>query len=213
MSAIANKVFEEALSLPSDERVSLVEKLLTSLNLPIQAEIDRLWVEEAERRVSQIERGDVGLIPGDEVFAKIRRKYQKGFFGKDLGLYLQRKGQTKTSSMDLINFVGKRPHFSVRNVRSTVITCDTFTTESLGRPDSDAGTNTFPGASARRRFEVRTTAIAVRIRLRLKAFDWIITTGRLKPGSEAVGSGNRAHQISPRSITTPHGLTTWPEVG
>jgi putative addiction module component (TIGR02574 family) len=83
MSAIMNKVFEEALSLPSDERVSLVEKLLTSLNLPIQAEIDRLWVEEAERRVSQIERGDVGLIPGDEVFAKIRRKYQKGFFGKD----------------------------------------------------------------------------------------------------------------------------------
>lgn len=77
MSAIMNKVFEEALSLPSDERVSLVEKLLTSLNLPIQADIDRLWVEEAERRVSQIERGDVKLIPGDEVFAKIRRKYQR----------------------------------------------------------------------------------------------------------------------------------------
>ncbi len=77
MSAIMNKVFEEALSLPSDERVSLVEKLLTSLNLPIQEEIDRLWVEEAERRVSQIERGDVELIPGDEVFAKIRRKYQR----------------------------------------------------------------------------------------------------------------------------------------
>ena len=77
MSAIANKVFEEALSLPSDERVSLVEKRLTSLNLPIQAEIDRLWAEEAERRVSQIDRGDVELIPGDEVFAKIRRKHQR----------------------------------------------------------------------------------------------------------------------------------------
>ena len=77
MSAIMNKVFEEALSLPSDERVSLVEKLLTSLNLPIREEIDRLWVEEAERRVSQIERGDVELIPGDAVFAKIRRKYRR----------------------------------------------------------------------------------------------------------------------------------------
>jgi len=69
-TAIANKVFDEALSLPSDERVSLV-------NLPIQAEIDRLWVEEAERRVSQIERGDVELISGDEVFAKIPRKYRR----------------------------------------------------------------------------------------------------------------------------------------
>ena len=77
MSTMANKVFEEALSLPSDERVNLVEKLLMSLNLPIQAEIDRLWVEEAERRVTQIETGEVELIPGDEVFAKIRRKYQR----------------------------------------------------------------------------------------------------------------------------------------
>ena len=122
---------------------------------------------------------------------------QKVFLGKIENYIYKERARRKPSSMDLINFVGKQPHFSVRNVRSTVITCDTFTTESLGRPDSDAGTNTFPGASARRRFEVRTTAMAVRIRLRLKAFDWIITTGRLKLGSEAVGSGNCAHQISP----------------
>jgi putative addiction module component (TIGR02574 family) len=77
MSGTANRVFEEALSLPSDERVSLIEKLLTSLNLPIPGEINQLWAEEAERRVSQIEQGDVELIPGNEVFAKIRRKYQR----------------------------------------------------------------------------------------------------------------------------------------
>ena len=77
MSVSADKVFGEALSLPSDARVSLVEQLLMSLNLPTQAEIDRLWVEEAERRVSQIDRGDAQLIPGDEVFAKNRRKHQK----------------------------------------------------------------------------------------------------------------------------------------
>jgi putative addiction module component (TIGR02574 family) len=77
MSDVENKVFEEALSLPSDERIGLIQKLLMSLNLPIQAEIDRLWAEEAERRVSQIEQGDVELIPGDNVFARIRRKYQR----------------------------------------------------------------------------------------------------------------------------------------
>jgi hypothetical protein len=57
--------------------MSLVEKLLASLNLPTHAEIDRLWAEEAERWVSQIDRGDVELISGDEVFAKIRRKHQR----------------------------------------------------------------------------------------------------------------------------------------
>ena len=77
MAAVTDKVFNEALSLPSDARMSLVEKLLASLNLPTHAEIDRLWAEEAKRRVSQIDRGDMELISGDEVFAKIRRKYQR----------------------------------------------------------------------------------------------------------------------------------------
>jgi len=134
------------------------------------------------------------------------------FIGWDMYVYKERT-KRKPSSMDLIKCPAKRPHLSVRNVRSTVITCDTFATESLGRPESDAAINTLPGASATRRFDVRTTAMIVRIRLRLKASDWTITTGRLKPGSEAVGSGNSAHQISPRSITTPRGVTTLPEVG
>ena len=77
MSDVENKIFEEALSLPSDERIGLIQKLLMSLNLPIQAEIDRLWAEEAERRVSEIEQGDVQLVAGDNVFARIRRKCQR----------------------------------------------------------------------------------------------------------------------------------------
>ena len=77
MTVVADKVFNDALSLPSDARLSLVEKLLTSLNLPTHVGIDRLWAEETERRVAQIDRGEVDLIPGDEVFAKIRQKYQR----------------------------------------------------------------------------------------------------------------------------------------
>ena len=77
MATVVDKVFNDALSLPSDARASLVEKLLASLNLPTQAEIDRLWAEEAERRVSQVDRGEVKLIPGDEVFAKLLRKHQQ----------------------------------------------------------------------------------------------------------------------------------------
>ena len=77
MATTRDRVIEGALSLPADVRLSLVEKLLTSLNLPIDAEIDRLWAEEAERRVSQIEAGEVKMVPGDEVFSKIRAKYEK----------------------------------------------------------------------------------------------------------------------------------------
>ena len=71
------RVIDEALSLPSNVRLILVERLLTSLNLPIDEEINRLWAEEAERRVSQIEEGKAKLIPGEEVLAKIRAKHEK----------------------------------------------------------------------------------------------------------------------------------------
>ena len=77
MATTNDRVIEEALSLPADVRLSLVEKLLTSLNLPIDEEIDRLWAEEAERRVSQIEEGKVKLVPGEEVFTRIRVKHVK----------------------------------------------------------------------------------------------------------------------------------------
>jgi putative addiction module component (TIGR02574 family) len=77
MVTTRDRVIEEALSLPADVRLSLVEKLLMSLNLPTDTEIDRIWAEEAENRVSQIEAGEVKPVPGEEVFSKIRAKYKK----------------------------------------------------------------------------------------------------------------------------------------
>lgn len=75
METSHERLVEEALSLPADDRLKLVEKLLTSLNLPISDDVERLWAEEAERRVAQIEKGKARLIPGEEVFARIREKY------------------------------------------------------------------------------------------------------------------------------------------
>ncbi len=75
MNTASDRIVDEALSLPVEERLNLVEKLLMSLNLPIDDEIDRLWAEEAERRVSEIEEGKVTPIPGEAVFARIWEKY------------------------------------------------------------------------------------------------------------------------------------------
>jgi putative addiction module component (TIGR02574 family) len=75
MPNVADKVFDQALSLPADARLDLVEKLLKSLNLPTRGEINSLWAEEAERRVSEIETSKLKLIPGKKVFEKIRKKY------------------------------------------------------------------------------------------------------------------------------------------
>jgi putative addiction module component (TIGR02574 family) len=77
MPNVAEKVINEVISLPVAARLELIDKLLSSLNLPTRPEIDRLWEEEAERRVAQIDRGEVEPIPGEKVFERIRQKYQR----------------------------------------------------------------------------------------------------------------------------------------
>ena len=58
--------------LPIGERAALVKWLLDSFDDLSEAEIDRLWTEEAERRLDEMERGEVAGIPADEVFRRVR---------------------------------------------------------------------------------------------------------------------------------------------
>lgn len=68
-----NELIDEAISLPVELRAQLVDKLLRSLNAS-QDEIDRLWAIEAERRVAEIESGQVQTTPGEEVFEELRKR-------------------------------------------------------------------------------------------------------------------------------------------
>jgi len=70
-------LFDETLALPVEQRLWLIETLLTSLNSPVEEDLERLWAEEAERRVKQIESGEARLIPGEQAFACLRAKYAK----------------------------------------------------------------------------------------------------------------------------------------
>ncbi len=70
------ELISEAISLPVEIRLQLVERLLKSLN-PSHKDIDELWAAEAERRVTEIEKGEVRLVPGDEVFQKLQNRLQK----------------------------------------------------------------------------------------------------------------------------------------
>ena len=75
MPMLADRVTDEVLDLPADARIGLVNRILSSLNLPTQPDIDRLWADEAEKRVAEIDQGDINLVPGEVVFDRIRRKY------------------------------------------------------------------------------------------------------------------------------------------
>ena len=64
----------KAQALSEAQRAELALALLESLDGPADPDVDQAWADEIERRVGEIERGEVELIPGDEVFAKLRRK-------------------------------------------------------------------------------------------------------------------------------------------
>ncbi len=56
-----DELLNEAMSLPIELRAQLVDALLRSLN-PAQAQIDELWAAEAERRIAEIDAGQVELL-------------------------------------------------------------------------------------------------------------------------------------------------------
>ena len=64
----------EAISLPVEERAALIDTLLRSLNPP-EENLDREWIAEAERRLDEARSGRAAMIPADEVFADIRKRY------------------------------------------------------------------------------------------------------------------------------------------
>jgi putative addiction module component (TIGR02574 family) len=63
-----------ALRLSPEERAELASDLLQSLDDLSEAEIERLWLEEAARREAEIDAGTVELIPGDQVLKEARER-------------------------------------------------------------------------------------------------------------------------------------------
>jgi len=60
----------EAMKLPMQERAELGERLLNSVQ--DKPEIEKIWVEEAERRLQELHSGRVTGIPGDEAMRRLR---------------------------------------------------------------------------------------------------------------------------------------------
>ena len=74
MSTVLDELKQKATQLSESERAELALSLIESLDGEADTGIDEAWQAEIDRRVAGIDRGDVQLIPGDEVFARLRRK-------------------------------------------------------------------------------------------------------------------------------------------
>jgi putative addiction module component (TIGR02574 family) len=69
---IAQRLEAAALSLPRSERARLAERLIASLDE--DSEVEQAWAAEIRRRLDSIDRGEVEMIPAEQVLAEARRR-------------------------------------------------------------------------------------------------------------------------------------------
>ena len=70
------EVLNNALSLDVHERAALAQKLLASLEDLTEEETDRLWTEEANRRLEAYREGRATAAAADDVAAKAAKLFR-----------------------------------------------------------------------------------------------------------------------------------------
>jgi hypothetical protein len=64
----------EALRLNTEARADLARALLASLDALSEAEIEKLWIDEAIRRDEELDSGAARAYPADDVLARARAR-------------------------------------------------------------------------------------------------------------------------------------------
>jgi len=78
MASKVEEMYEKVMKLSKDERQMLLRLLAKSdSGLESNAEVERLWNEEAAQRYQDYKSGKVEAIPADEVFQRLEARYAK----------------------------------------------------------------------------------------------------------------------------------------
>ena len=73
MSLTIEQIAEEALSLPSEARALLADRLVESLDPLEDGYIRQLWIAEARTRRDDVRTGRVKTLPGQEALDRVRK--------------------------------------------------------------------------------------------------------------------------------------------
>jgi putative addiction module component (TIGR02574 family) len=72
MANLARDLESKALELSRRERARLAQRLSSSLDQELDADAEKLWLQEAERRLGELKSGKVAGIPAEKVIRKAR---------------------------------------------------------------------------------------------------------------------------------------------
>jgi len=71
MSATADELVSEILALPDAEKMRVLDAILSELHKP-DPEIERVWAEEAKKRLDAYKEGRIPTVSYEEVMSKYR---------------------------------------------------------------------------------------------------------------------------------------------
>lgn len=74
MEAESQHVLQTALALPDSDRAEIAASLIRSLDTETDEDADAAWAAEIQRRIGEIDKGEVKLIPWDDVMEEMRRR-------------------------------------------------------------------------------------------------------------------------------------------
>ena len=72
MRMTVEQIADEALALPSEARALLADRLVESLDPAEDGYICQLWLQEANRRVAEVQSGAVKTVAAEAAFKEIR---------------------------------------------------------------------------------------------------------------------------------------------
>lgn len=62
-----NEIIQEAINLKPQERYLIIESLILSLNEP-DKDIEKIWIEESQKRLDEYKKGNLETLSFEEVF-------------------------------------------------------------------------------------------------------------------------------------------------
>lgn len=77
MSIEVVEIEEKIRSLSREDKVELIRTLIMELDFPADADVERAWLEEAQRRHRELVEGKVRPVPGDRVFDTLRSRLKR----------------------------------------------------------------------------------------------------------------------------------------
>jgi putative addiction module component (TIGR02574 family) len=77
MARAISEIEKEIRSLARPEQERLLRALLEELDGPVDADAEKAWLDEMQRRSAEFDAGLVKTIPADEVFERVRTRLKQ----------------------------------------------------------------------------------------------------------------------------------------